>query len=133
MLNDPVNDFLTRIRNANMVFKSEVELPGSNLKEAIATVLEREGFINGYEVKKVGKKKFMKIYLKYLDDRNRKGVITHLEGVSKPGRRKYVNRENIPRVLNNLGICILSTSKGIVTGEEARKLRVGGEVICYLW
>jgi len=131
MLNDPVSDFLTRIRNANMVFKPEVELPGSNLKEAIATTLEREGFINGYEVKKIGKKKFIKIYLKYSDDG--KGVITHLEGVSKPGRRKYVDRENIPRVLNNLGVCILSTSKGVTTGEEARKLRVGGEVICYLW
>jgi len=131
MLNDPVSDFLTRIRNANMVFKPEVECPNSKMKEAIARIMEREGFIKGYRVRKSGKKNFITVYLKYLDGRKR--VINHLEQVSKPGRRIYVDKKNIPKVLNNLGICILSTSKGIHTGEEARKLGVGGEVIGYIW
>ncbi|MCD6232381.1 30S ribosomal protein S8 [Candidatus Aerophobetes bacterium] len=131
MLNDPVSDFLTRIRNANMVFKPEVECPSSKMKEAIARIMEREGFIKGYRVRKSGKKNFITVYLKYLDGRKR--VITHLEQVSKPSRRIYVGKKEIPKVLNNLGICILSTSKGIYTGEEARKLGVGGEVICYIW
>jgi len=131
MLNDPVSDFLTRIRNANMVFKPEVECPSSKMKEAIARIMEREGFIKGYRVRKSGKKNFITVYLKYLDGRKR--VITHLEQVSKPSRRIYIGKKEIPKVLNNLGICILSTSKGIYTGEEARKLGVGGEVICYIW
>lgn len=131
MLNDPVSDFLTRIRNANMVFKPEVECPSSKMKEAIARIMEREGFIKGYRVRKSGKKNFITVYLKYLDGRRR--VITHLEQVSKPSRRIYIGKKEIPKVLNNLGICILSTSKGIYTGEEARKLGVGGEVICYIW
>ncbi|RLE10512.1 30S ribosomal protein S8 [Candidatus Aerophobetes bacterium] len=131
MLTDPIADMLTRIRNANMVSKPKVELPSSTMKEAIAAILKREGFVKNYKVETREGKKILQIYLKYSD--NGQKVITHLERVSKPGRRKYVKRDEIPRVLNGLGICILSTSKGILTGEEARRLGVGGEVLCYIW
>jgi len=131
MLTDPIADMLTRIRNANMVSKPKVELPSSTIKEAIAAILKREGFVKNYKVETREGKKILHIYLKYSD--NGQKVITHLERVSKPGRRKYVKRDEIPRVLNGLGICILSTSKGILTGEEARRLGVGGEVLCYIW
>jgi len=131
MLTDPIADMLTRIRNANMVSNPEVELPSSNVKQAIAAVLKREAFIKSYRVETREGKKVLQIYLRYSDDAQK--VITHLERVSKPGCRKYVNRDEIPRVLNGLGICILSTSRGIITGEEARRLGVGGEVLCYIW
>ena len=131
MLTDPIADMLTRIRNANMVSKPKVELPSSTMKEAIAAILKREGFVKNYKVETRESRKILQIYLKYSD--NGQKVITHLERVSKPGRRKYVKRDEIPRVLNGLGICILSTSKGILTGEEARRLGVGGEVLCYIW
>ena len=131
MLTDPIADMLTRIRNANMVSKPKVELPSSAMKEAIAAILKREGFVKNYKVETRESRKILQIYLKYSD--NGQKVITHLERVSKPGRRKYVKRDEIPRVLNGLGICILSTSKGILTGEEARRLGVGGEVLCYIW
>jgi len=131
MLTDPIADMLTRIRNANMVSKPKVELPSSTMKEAIAAILKREGFVKNYKVETREGRKILQIYLKYSD--NGQKVITHLERVSKPGRRKYVKRDEIPRVLNGLGICILSTSKGILTGEEARRLGVGGEVLCYIW
>jgi len=131
MLTDPIADMLTRIRNANMVSNPKVELPSSNVKQAIAAVLKREAFIKSYRVETREGKKVLQIYLRYSDDAQK--VITHLERVSKPGCRKYVNRDEIPRVLNGLGICILSTSRGIITGEEARRLGVGGEVLCYIW
>jgi small subunit ribosomal protein S8 len=131
MLTDPIADMLTRIRNANMVSNPKVELPSSNVKQAIAAVLKREAFIKSYRVETRKGKKVLQIYLRYSDDAQK--VITHLERVSKPGCRKYVNRDEIPRVLNGLGICILSTSRGIFTGEEARRLGVGGEVLCYIW
>mgnify|MGYP000100089102 CR=1 FL=1 len=131
MQTDPIADFLTRIRNANAVYKESVEVPASKMKEAIAAVLTREGFIKGYRIKVREGKKFIEVYLKYSPEKER--VITHLERVSKPGRRIYVGKDEIPRVRRNLGICILSTSKGILTGEEARKLGVGGELICYVW
>jgi len=131
MLSDPIADMLTRIRNANLLSKPKVELPSSNIKEAMAHILKREGFIRGYRVGLRKKKKMLEIYLKYSDDGKR--TITHLERVSKPGRRRYVKKDEIPKVLNGAGICIISTPQGIVTGEEARRLGVGGEILCYIW
>ncbi|MCD6472558.1 30S ribosomal protein S8 [Candidatus Aerophobetes bacterium] len=131
MVNDPVADLLTRIRNANLIFKNKVKLPTSNFKEKIVSVLKKEGFIKGYNVIEKEQKKSLLIYLKYGNKGER--VITHLERVSKPGRRVYVNKEKLPNLLDGLGVCILSTSKGIVTGKEARKLGVGGEILCYIW
>lgn len=128
---DPIADFLTRIRNANMVYKESVEVPGSKIKEAIAEILTREGCIKGYRVKVREGKKFLELYLKYSSNGDR--VITHLNRVSTPGRRVYVSKDKIPRVYSGLGICILSTPKGILTGKEAKRLGVGGEVICYVW
>ncbi len=132
MLTDPIADLLTRIRNANALSKAKVEIPSSNLKEAITRVLQREGFIKGHRVITAGgKKRILQIYLKYSENEDR--IITHLERVSKPGKRRYVGKDEIPRVLNGLGICILSTPRGILTGEEARKTGVGGEILCNVW
>jgi small subunit ribosomal protein S8 len=131
MVNDPIGDLLTRVRNANLISISKVELPSSNIKETIACILKKEGFIRGYRVRSREKKKMLEIYLRYSDTGEK--VITHLERVSKPSRRKYVKRDEIPKVLSGAGICIISTPRGIVTGEEAQKLGIGGEVICYVW
>ena len=132
MLTDPIADLLTRIRNANALSITKVELPSSNLKEAITRVLQKEGFIKGHRVITAEeKKRILQIYLKYSQEKER--IITHLERVSKPGRRRYVRKDEIPRVLNGLGICILSTSRGILTGEEARRMGVGGEILCNVW
>ncbi|MEA3485645.1 MAG: 30S ribosomal protein S8 [Candidatus Aerophobetes bacterium] len=131
MLNDPIGDLLTRVRNANLLSISKVELPSSNMKEVIAHILKKEGFIRGYRVRSREKKKMLEIYLKYSDTGER--TITHLERVSKPSRRKYVKKDEIPKVLNGAGICIISTPRGVVTSEEAQKLGIGGEVLCYIW
>jgi len=133
MQTDPIADFLTQIRNANMVYKESVEVPASKVKEAIAAVLAEEGFIEGYKVKVREGKRLIEIKLKYSPDDKKERVITYLERVSKPGRRIYVKEDEIPRVRSGLGICILSTSKGIISGEKARKLGVGGEILCYVW
>jgi len=132
MLTDPIADLLNRIRNATILSKVKIELPSSNIKETIALTLEEEGFIKGYKVEQRGKKKILHIYLKYSEEG--KPLITHLERVSKPGRREYVKKENVPKIVRGgLGICILSTSRGIVTNKEARKLGIGGEILCYVW
>ena len=131
MLTDPIADFLTRVRNANIVSKDKVEIPSSTLKEAVAAVLGREGFIRRYRVITRGKRKVLQIYLKRTPEGER--VITHLERASKPGRRMYTKKDEIPRVLNGIGICVLSTPKGVLSGEEALKMQVGGEVLCYVW
>lgn len=131
MQTDPIADLLTRIRNANAIYRESVEVPASKIKESIAKVLTREGYIKGYRVKVKEGKRFIELYLKYSQDKER--VITHLERVSKPGRRIYVGKDEIPRVRRGLGICILSTPKGILTDKEARKEGVGGEVLCYIW
>ncbi|RDV83463.1 MULTISPECIES: 30S ribosomal protein S8 [Ammonifex] len=131
VMTDPIADFLTRIRNANMVYHSTVEIPASKIKIALASILKEEGFIKDYEVIEDGKQGIIRIYLKYGPNRER--VITGLKRISKPGRRVYVRKDQIPRVLGGLGIAILSTSKGIMTDKQARKLGVGGEVICYVW
>jgi len=131
MLTDPIADLLTRIRNANILSKDKVEIPSSSLKEAIAAVLEREGFIRRYRVITRGKRKALQIYLKRTSEGET--VIAHLERISKPGRRMYVKKNEIPRVLNGMGICILSTPRGLLSGEEASRVGVGGEVLCYVW
>jgi small subunit ribosomal protein S8 len=131
MYSDPISDFLTRIRNAQNAGKKSVEIPASKIKVRIAEIMKINGFIRDYQVisteNKQGK---IIIHLKYTDG---EGVILGLERVSRPGIRRYVNKEQLPRVLNGLGIAIVSTSKGIMTDKEARKLGVGGEVICNIW
>jgi small subunit ribosomal protein S8 len=128
MLTDPIGDMLTRIRNAVMAKKKEVVVePASKLKMAILDVLKREGYIEGYKIEGEGVKKKIIVYLKYYQG---KPVIQVIERVSKPGRRIYVGVDEIPKVYNGLGIAILSTSKGVLSDREAKKLRVGGELIC---
>jgi len=134
MWSDPVADMLTRIRNANSVFKESVEIPASNLKRDILEIMKKEGFINDYKFIDDGKQGILKVYLKYKGTRREKKPI--MEGiikVSKSGRRVYVNTRNIPNVKGGLGIAILSTSLGVMTDKEAREKKVGGEVICYVW
>jgi len=130
-ITDPIADMLTRIRNAIMAKHLEVEVPASKMKLAIARILKDEGFIEQYKLIKDGKQGIIKITLKY--DENKNSVISALKRISKPGRRIYVNKKQLPRVLNGLGIAILSTSKGVITDKEARKLGVGGEWICSIW
>ncbi len=135
-VNDPIADMLTRIRNAILAGHTLVALPSSKLKVAIAKILQEEGYISNYEVvdgKSTGQK-ILRIHLKYVGERrNRKAVITGLERVSRPGRRVYTGKKEIPWVLSGIGIAILSTPKGVMTGKRARQLGVGGEVICKVW
>jgi small subunit ribosomal protein S8 len=133
---DPIADMLTRIRNAVLVGHPMVALPSSKLKVAIAKILKEEGFIGAYEVVdgKVTGQKILRIRLKYVGERrSRKPVITGLERVSRPGRRVYTGKQEIPWVLSGMGVAILSTPKGVMTGQRARQLGVGGEVICKVW
>ena len=132
IVSDPIADMLTRIRNANMAEKVSVELPSSKIKTEIAKLLKDEGFISDYSVVKInGNKSTLVIDLKFTSDRA--PVIQGLQRVSKPSCRKYVNVEEVPRVLGGIGIAILSTSKGVITDTEARKQKVGGEILCYIW
>ncbi|MEP6754049.1 MAG: 30S ribosomal protein S8 [Chthonomonadales bacterium] len=128
---DPVADLLTRIRNANKAYHESLEISGSKLKVEIVKILQREGFIKGYEVIKDPKQDRIKVYLKYGSKRER--VITDLQRVSKPGLRVYAGSDNLPRVLRGLGISILTTSQGLMTDKEARRKGVGGEVLCKVW
>jgi len=128
---DPISDFLTQIRNANMVFKEKVELPSSRLKEAIASILKREGFIRNYRVLEHQNRPILRIYLKYGPNRER--VISNLKRVSKPSLRVYSGVSQLPRVLGGLGIAIVSTPRGVLTDQEARQQNVGGEVLCEIW
>lgn len=130
---DPIADMLTRIRNANERFLPEVRLPSSRLKEEIARVLEEEGYITGYKVEEDGAKRTMTIFLKYKGKRGKERVITGLERVSKPSRRIYLGKDEIPKVHGGLGIAILSTSQGIMTDREARERGIGGELLCEVW
>lgn len=133
---DPIADMLTRMRNALAVGKSTVEMPSSKMKIAIARILKEEGYIEDYRVVESHEQPRYRlvIHLKYVGERRkRQSVIQGLERVSKPGRRIYTRASDIPRVKSGMGIAILSTPKGILTGEQARRLRVGGEVICYVW
>ena len=131
VMTDPVADFLTRIRNANMVMHESVEVPASKTKLAIAEILKNEGYIKEYEQVEDGKQGVIRVYLKY--GANKTKVITGLRRISKPGLKVYCKKDEVPKVLGGLGIAIISTSKGIVTDKEARKLGLGGEVICYVW
>jgi small subunit ribosomal protein S8 len=126
-MTDPIADLLTRIRNGNLAGKSSVDAPFSNIKIEIARILKAEGFINNYSQKD----RDLRIYLRYTDDGER--VITEIKRISKPGCRVYCNKDNLPKVLNGLGIAIISTSKGVLTDREARQASVGGEVLCTVW
>ena len=130
--NDPIADMLTRIRNANTAKHDTVDVPASKMKLAIADILVDEGYIAKYDLVDNGNFKDIHITLKYDKDKNDR-VISGLKRISKPGLRVYASTENIPKVLGGLGTAILSTNKGVVTDKEARKLGVGGEVLCFVW
>lgn len=131
MTSDPIADMLNRIGMALHARHKQVLIPSSKEKVAIARILKEEGFIQNYQVTRDQPQPKLRIVLKY--DEERRPVITHLRRVSKPGRRVYVGRQDIPWVLSGLGIAILSTPRGIMTGHQARRLKVGGEVLCYVW
>ena len=133
MNTDPIADMLTRIRNANMVSLTEVEMPSSKLKVELAKLLKSEGYVEDYAVieKEGSAFKTLKITLKY--DEKSKPVITNLKRVSRPGLRNYCKAKDIPQVLGGMGIAIISTSKGLLTDRKARKENVGGEILCYVW
>ena len=131
-MSDPIADMLTRIRNANTAKHDTVDVPASKMKLAIANILVDEGYIAKYDLVEDGAFKTIQITLKYGADKNEK-VISGLKRISKPGLRVYANTEDIPKVLGGLGTAIISTNKGVVTDKEARKLGVGGEVLCFVW
>ncbi|MBE3138515.1 MAG: 30S ribosomal protein S8 [Actinobacteria bacterium] len=129
---DPISDMLTRVRNASKARLDTAVIPSSKLKTEIAKILLEEGYINSFEVSDGENiNGILKIYLRYGKDR--KGVIEGLKRISKPGLRVYAEKENIPRVLGGLGTVIISTSQGIMTGKKAKKLGIGGEIMCYIW
>ncbi|XIF19596.1 MAG: 30S ribosomal protein S8 [Acetilactobacillus jinshanensis] len=130
-MTDPIADFLTRIRNANMARHSSVEAPASNIKVAIAKILKNEGFIKDFELIKNNNQGTLKLYLKY--GKHNERVIAGLKRISKPGLRTYVKSADVPKVLNGLGIAIMSTSEGVVTDKVARAKKIGGEVLAYVW
>ncbi len=130
MVTDPIADMLTRIRNANQMRYKEVEVPASKMKKEIARILKAEGFITDYKEKKNNIQNILVLSLKYVD---KERVITGLKRISKPGLRVYVKAEEVPKVLNGLGIAIISTSKGVMTDKEARANSLGGEVLAYIW
>jgi small subunit ribosomal protein S8 len=131
MLTDPVADMLTRVRNANMALHDQVVMPASKLKIEIAKLLEGEGYIAGWSTEGEGKDHALTIRLKY--DKSRRQVISGLRRVSKPGRRVYVDRDTIPKVLGGMGVAIVSTSQGLLSGQEAKRRGVGGEILCEVW
>ncbi len=131
MMTDPIADMLTRIRNAAMTRKRRVSMPSSKMKLAIARILKEEGFIQHYDVTNEKPQPQLRIVLRY--DQEKRPVITNLQRVSKPGRRIYVKHDEIPWVQSGMGVAILSTPKGVISDRKARKLGVGGEVICYVW
>jgi small subunit ribosomal protein S8 len=131
MISDPISDMLTRIRNGLMNRQKQVVVPSSKVKVVLARILRDEGFIKDFEITKDAVQPQLRLVLKY--DRDRKSVVTDLKRISKPGRRVYVNRTEIPWVLSGLGVAILSTPQGIMTDQRARRLGLGGEVLCYVW
>jgi small subunit ribosomal protein S8 len=130
-MTDPIADMLTRIRNANMVRHEKLEVPASNLKKEIAEILKREGFVRDVEYVEDNKQGIIRIFLKYGKDNER--VITGLKRISKPGLRVYTKSSEVPKVLNGLGIALVSTSQGLLTDKEARAKQVGGEILAYVW
>ena len=132
MVTDPIADYLTRIRNAIKANHRVVEVPASNLKKEMTKVLHNKGYIRNYKFEEDSKQGTIKIALKY-NPKTKQSAITSLERVSTPGLRKYTGAENLPRVLNGLGIAIMSTSKGVLSDKEARQEHIGGEVLCYVY
>ena len=130
-MTDPVADMLTRIRNANTAGHASVEIPASKIKKNIAEILLKEGYIKGYEVIEGEVQDTIKVAMKYGADKAK--VITGIKRISKPGKKVYAKKDEVHKVLGGLGIAIISTSNGLITDKEARKLGVGGEVICYVW
>lgn len=132
MVTDTISDMLTRIRNANMVKHQIVQIPATNMSLAIAKILKEEGFIEDFENYEENKFKYLLLSLKY-SGKSRKPVICMIKRISKPGLRVYSNSKELPKVLDNLGIAIISTSKGVMTNLNAKKLGIGGEILCYIW
>ncbi len=132
-MTDPIADMLTRLRNANVAHKEVVHMPSSKLKEALAGILQREGYIASFKVVEEDRRpgRVLEVRMKYASDRTR--TISGLRRVSKPGLRVYTGADKLPRVYGGLGVAVLSTSQGLMTDREARKRRVGGEVLCYIW
>jgi small subunit ribosomal protein S8 len=130
-MTDPIADLLTRIRNANVVRHEIVEVPSSTMKKAVANIMLQEGYLKNIEEYNDGSVPMLRLSMRY--GANKQRVITGLRRISKPGLRVYCKKEETPKVLNGLGVAIISTSKGIVTDREARKLGLGGEVVCYIW
>ncbi|GMA47964.1 30S ribosomal protein S8 [Tetragenococcus muriaticus] len=131
VMTDPIADFLTRIRNANMARHEVLEVPASKIKQDIAEILKNEGFVRNVEYIEDDKQGVIRVFLKYGKDGER--VITNLKRISKPGLRAYVKADEVPKVLNGLGIAVVSTSDGVITDKEARSKNVGGEVVAYVW
>ena len=132
MVTDTISDMLTRIRNANMVKHQIVQIPATKMSRAIAAILKEEGFIEDFEIYTENSYEYLLISLKY-KGQSREPVICKIERVSKPGLRVYTNAKKLPKVLDNLGIAIISTSKGVMTNLKAKELGIGGEVLCYIW
>lgn len=132
-MTDPIADMLTRVRNANVAMHDTVRMPSSKVKEALAAVLTREGYIEGFDVAQATERpgKVLQITMKYTPDRAR--TISGIRRISKPGLRVYLAADKLPRVLGGLGVAVLSTSQGLMTDREARRRRVGGEILCYVW
>jgi len=130
-VSDPIADLLTRIRNANLAFKEDLPVPASKMNEAILQILETEGFVTGFEPEGEGLDRVFRVHLKYSAKRER--AISGLKRVSKPGRRLYSGRHQLPRVLGGLGIAIVSTSHGVMTDRDASRKGIGGEVLAYVW
>jgi len=128
---DPIADYLTRIRNATRAKHRKVDIPASNLKREITKILQEEHYIKNHIIIEDSKQSIIRIYLKYSEDE--RSVIAGLNRISKPGFRRYVGKGTIPRVFNNLGVAILTTSQGVMTGQEAKRRGVGGEILCYVW
>ena len=133
-MTDPIADLLTRIRNAVVAGHSYVVVPTSKMKLAIVKILKDEGFIENYDLTRDRPQPMIRVWLKYAGDRkDRRSVITSLKRISKPGRRVYAGKQDIPWVLSGMGIAVLSTSRGVMTGKNARRLGIGGEVLCHIW
>ncbi|MCW2989037.1 MAG: ribosomal protein [Solirubrobacterales bacterium] len=133
MLSDPISDYLTRLRNALAAEHDEVEIPASNLKRELSRILKEQGYIRDFAVEPGRIGEVIKLQLKYTDDRDRLPVIKGIKRVSRPGRRRYVDRSEVPRVQGGMGTAIVSTSSGVMTGHDAKRQGVGGEVVAYVW
>jgi len=131
VVSDPIADLLTRMRNANQAYHEKVDIPFSKMKQEVVRLIKEEGFVRNYRMLEGQPQGTLRVFLKYGPNRER--VIKDLKRVSKPGRRIYTSAESIPKVLNGLGVAILSTSQGIMTGRQASRARLGGEVLCYIW